>query len=235
MSNKSKIRKIMSVSNLLCDSGEKIKKKKVIENNIFDGLTIHDLTHKNCKKISEGSYGKTYKLTLNNGDVYCLKKQKISNDNSIQNEIKLLSEINSDYVIKILHSGEYGFLYNSYPYYITKYIDMNLYHYMKSWLYHLNTIQNKIYIMKQLLLGLKDIHSANIIHGDIKPTNIMINSKTKKIKYIDFGLSIKKGQKVNHHICTLNYRPPESFFDIESEKYNFSFDIWSLGCVFYRI
>ena len=31
--------------------------------------------------------------------------------------------------------------------------------------------------------------SANIIHGDIKPENILINDKTKRIALIDFGLS----------------------------------------------
>ena len=36
-------------------------------------------------------------------------------------------------------------------------------------------------IIKQICLGLKEIHDSNIIHRDISPDNIFIDEKTLKI------------------------------------------------------
>jgi len=43
-------------------------------------------------------------------------------------------------------------------------------------------------IMYNLLVGLKFMHEAKIIHRDIKPGNILINADCS-IKICDFGLS----------------------------------------------
>ena len=49
-------------------------------------------------------------------------------------------------------------------------------------------------MVKNLIAGLKEIHSQNVAHRDIKPDNIMIKRDTQvdgqfDIKYIDFGLA----------------------------------------------
>jgi mitogen-activated protein kinase 1/3 len=45
------------------------------------------------------------------------------------------------------------------------------------------------FIFYQLLLGLKHMHSANVIHRDIKPANILISCTDCSVKIADFGLS----------------------------------------------
>jgi serine/threonine protein kinase len=45
------------------------------------------------------------------------------------------------------------------------------------------------YILYQLLLGLKYMHSANVIHRDIKPANILISCSDCRLKIADFGLA----------------------------------------------
>lgn len=40
-----------------------------------------------------------------------------------------------------------------------------------------------------LIAGLRQIHSLNVAHRDLKGENILINPKTLCVKYIDFGLS----------------------------------------------
>ena len=41
----------------------------------------------------------------------------------------------------------------------------------------------------QLMNALKHIHSNNLVHRDIKPDNIFVNTKTKKLLIGDFGLA----------------------------------------------
>ena len=43
-------------------------------------------------------------------------------------------------------------------------------------------------IIKQICIGIKEIHNKNIIHRDIKPENIFMN-ENKDIKIGDFGIS----------------------------------------------
>ena len=45
-----------------------------------------------------------------------------------------------------------------------------------------------IWILYNLLCGIKFLHSANIMHRDIKPANILIDSNCR-VKLCDFGLS----------------------------------------------
>lgn len=57
------------------------------------------------------------------------------------------------------------------------------------------------------------MHSKGISHRDIKPDNIMIDEKHKKIKIIDFGIAkkmISRKQKIDMLTITgtLFYRAP---------------------------
>ena len=45
------------------------------------------------------------------------------------------------------------------------------------------------FILYQILVGLKYLHSANVIHRDLKPANILISCSDCTIKIADFGLS----------------------------------------------
>lgn len=48
------------------------------------------------------------------------------------------------------------------------------------------TLKVIIFIMQ----ALDYVHSQGVIHGDIKPANIIANPKTKLFKLIDWGLSM---------------------------------------------
>ena len=96
---------------------------------------------------------------------------------------------------------------------------------------HKLTNKNKKHIMKKLLIGLEYLHSFNIIHGDIKPSNILVFGED--IKYTDFNLSSLHltDRKINRRLYTMTYRPPE----ISEDRASLKSDIWALGCTFFEI
>ena len=89
----------------------------------------------------------------------------------------------------------------------------------------------KDYIYK-ILQCLEYAHSKNIIHRDIKSTNIAINQKTKELNIFDWGLSdfYIKNYKYTLTIGSRYYKAPELL--MEYKKYDFSIDMWSVGCLF---
>lgn len=77
----------------------------------------------------------------------------------------------------------------------------------------------------QLLKIIKKLHKLNIIHGDIKPENIIYNNKNKKITLIDFEL-IKN---------TPIYSPPETLKYPRMKYFTKYHDIWCIGTTIYTI
>ena len=75
------------------------------------------------------------------------------------------------------------------------------------------------------------IHSQGVLHRDIKPQNILIDSSTNRVYICDFGSAKKfNGEEQNvAYICSRYYRSPELIFG--NTDYDASIDIWSLGCV----
>jgi len=47
------------------------------------------------------------------------------------------------------------------------------------------------HVFKQLLDTVEQVHEAGVVHRDIKDENILIDTRTYKIKLIDFGSSAK--------------------------------------------
>lgn len=99
------------------------------------------------------------------------------------------------------------------------------------------TERNRVEILHMIALGLAHLHGMGIIHRDIKPSNLMI-SRDLKVKIIDFGLSIdltmtKPGISLSTDVYALPFRPPEII--LGDSHYNWSADIWALGCVVYLL
>src|SRR5271154_3529624 len=85
--------------------------------------------------------------------------------------------------------------------------------------------------MHQLLQGIDFCHANRVLHRDLKPQNLLINSKGQ-LKLGDFGLARAFGIPVNtfsNEVVTLWYRAPDVL--LGSRTYNTSIDIWSAGCI----
>ncbi|XP_061598001.1 death-associated protein kinase 2 [Cololabis saira] len=89
--------------------------------------------------------------------------------------------------------------------------------------------------MKQILEGLRFMHSSNVAHFDLKPENIMLSDKVSElpnIKLIDFGLAhrFQEGEEYRSTSGTPQYIAPEV---INDEPLSTTADMWSIGVITY--
>ncbi|KAG0641744.1 kinase-like domain-containing protein [Tuber brumale] len=87
----------------------------------------------------------------------------------------------------------------------------------------------------QILCGLKYIHSANVLHRDLKPGNLLVNADCE-LKICDFGLargfSVDPEENAGYmteYVATRWYRAPEIMLSFQS--YTKAIDVWSVGCI----
>lgn len=88
------------------------------------------------------------------------------------------------------------------------------------------------YYVFELLKALDFCHSMGIMHRDVKPHNVMIDHKTKKLRLIDWGLAefYHAGREYNVRVASRYFKGPELLVDLQD--YDYSLDMWSLGCMF---
>ncbi|XP_020573286.1 LOW QUALITY PROTEIN: mitogen-activated protein kinase kinase 9-like [Phalaenopsis equestris] len=90
-------------------------------------------------------------------------------------------------------------------------------------------------IARQVLRGLSYLHSHEIVHRDIKPGNLLVNT-AGEIKIADFGVSKIMRRSLDpcfSYVGTCAYMSPERF-DPDSNSYGgnhgaYAADVWSLG------
>lgn len=103
--------------------------------------------------------------------------------------------------------------------------------------------ENDKKILYQLTKGLAHLHHMNIIHRDVKPTNILIfllrsgNFEKPQIKLADFGISNilqtgarkRRNEDITNPRGTRGWMAPEMY---HSKHFYLKADIFPLGCVF---
>jgi PAS domain S-box-containing protein len=95
-----------------------------------------------------------------------------------------------------------------------------------------------IKIAIQIVRGLQAIHNANIIHRDIKLSNILIHPTTKTIKIIDFNgattLREERKPTISTMAGTLAYISPEQTGRV-NRNVDHRTDFYALGVTFYQM
>ena len=186
------------------------------------------------RKIGKGAFGKVnLGLNILTGRVVAIKsfnKDNIKNELSkkkILYETNLMRKLRHPSITKILETFET----EKYMLIIMEYISGgNLQSFVKK-RRKLGEKTAKI-LFRQIIEGIKYIHSQNIVHRDIKLENILIDLNNN-IKICDFGVGklINSNLILHDHCGTPVYMAPEI---IKGEGYfGFPVDIWSSGVALY--
>ena len=150
---------------------------------------------------------------------------------SIDKELQAYVEVYSPFICKLFG---YGRDRASNLFLVMEYMDNgtleDLMTREKKGLVHLSFI-TKLKIMSNIACGLADIHAKNLIHADVKPKNILIDS-TYTAKICDLG-SIKNANnnQFDNQIGGLFYLPLEFYLG----KYDEKIDVYSFGLIMYHL
>jgi len=87
-----------------------------------------------------------------------------------------------------------------------------------------------IHIGAQVAEGLREAAEAGLVHGDVKPENILFDAD-KNAKLVDFGLAAMSSGPGNDVWGTPYYIAPEK---VRRQKSDFRSDIYSLGATLYH-
>lgn len=142
--------------------------------------------------------------------------------------ISAVKTISSPYIAKLYHTGEY----NGRPYEILTYYKNGS---LQGKKFSLSELKNNI--IPCINEALKVLHEHDIIHKDLKPSNIMILDDNKSVAIIDFGISsvVEDGNTilVTKTGMTPEYSAPETFRSLfleESDYYSFGITLYELFC-----
>ena len=197
--------------------------------------------------LGRGTYGKVRKVKFEDGSIVAVKTINLKNGDGVtqtsSREIHALQTLKGcSHILQLLNvkmSISYG---------DTRVDLMTSYHSsdMTKFISNIPVFEKLKYfasIFEQMMTALNYLYDRGIIHGDIKPDNILMDYVYDKVSntvtvppicYLaDFGLAqqvacdkSKRGFNTDLHVYSGQYRPPEIF---AGNNYNDKADIWAMG------
>ena len=170
-----------------------------------------------------------------------LRADVLTDDDATQRfmrEAQAAVKLRSEYVA---HVHDVGTLENGVPYMVMEYLDG---HDLGQLLEEQQTVavQWAVELMLQAAEALAEAHSINIVHRDVKPTNLFVTWRpdgTSLVKVLDFGISKSpmgtdmQLTQTQSLLGTPAYMSPEQMRS--ARLVDARTDIWSLGTVLYEL
>jgi serine/threonine-protein kinase len=144
-------------------------------------------------------------------------------------EARILAHLNHPNLIKVLDFGTFkNYFYISFEYFESRSLRAII-------KYNNLSVNEKKYLLIQLLKALDVAHQNRVIHRDIKPENILVNSNLE-LKIADFGLAMVLNETALTQkasiVGTPSYMSPEQ---IRGEELTPQTDLFSAGIIAYEL
>ncbi len=179
-------------------------------------------------ELGTGAFGRTWLAQdLLRGKQNCAVKvwHDVKQAKQLKQEAQLLQQLYHPHVVEVL---DWGHDEANTPYLVTEYIDG------KGLISTASKLSDTALwdLIGQLCRGLSYIHAQGVVHGDLKPDNILITAKTKQVKLIDFGLATLTKNQQKASAGTLTYMAPEVVAQGKRSKKS---DLYALGLIIYQL
>lgn len=212
-------------------------------------IILNDKEYERMELLGRGGTSKVYKVkSLSNNKMYALKKVTFdqfdeSNIKGFRGEIDLLNRLKSlDRVVELIDHV----INESSIYLLMECGEIDLAHVLHQRLNTTDFTSIRFHTL-ELLKCVQSVHSAGIVHSDLKPANFIFVKGMLKI--IDFGIADSVPDHTSNiyrdsQIGTPNYMSPEALIDNNSKmtgmtektwKVGKPSDIWSCGCIIYQM
>ncbi|CAK0738795.1 hypothetical protein CVIRNUC_001094 [Coccomyxa viridis] len=194
---------------------------------------LRAMLYSGLEQKGQGSFSLVYKARHRvTGDIITLKKLRMDREEDgvpshIIREVAVLKELDHPNIVRLR-----DVLWDhTQLYLIMDYVEQDLRQFMDTDA-RSRSLRNVKYIMLQIMRGVEFCHAHRVLHRDLKPQNILIDSPRLSIKVADFGLArcfTPPIRPYTHEVVTLLYRAPEIL--LGARYYHTPVDMWSLGCI----
>ena len=196
------------------------------------------------REIGRGGMGTVYEAWRADGEFQHRVAIKLVNagldDNFVikrfRNERQILAALDHPNIGRLLSGGTTS---KGEPYFVMEYIEGEpLYRYAS--LQHMSTA-DRLRLFTQICDAVQYAHNKQVIHRDIKPTNILISASGVP-KLLDFGIAkLLNPELVSEttpqttlgvRLMTIEYASPEQ---VQAQAVTFRSDVYSLGVILYEL
>lgn len=153
-----------------------------------------------------------------------------SNQQRFKEEMRLVQYIKSPYIVRF-YEGKYD---KNIKYLSMEYVQGSV---LKEYIERQGRLQpdKAVDFAIQIAKGFSEIHAQNIVHRDLKTSNVMINN-AGQVKIIDFGIAISDDSarftQTGKVIGSVHYLAPEL---IDRQEASPQSDIYALGIIIYEM
>lgn len=195
------------------------------------------------EQIGEGTYGQVWMgRDKESGEIVALKKVRMDQEKegfpiTAIRELKMLRSLQHENIVNLKeivtgqNQNKNKARRNKHEIYMVfEYVDHDLTGLMDTPSIRFTEAQVKTYA-KQLLSGLWYCHEREVLHRDIKGSNLLVDNQGN-LKIADFGLARTFNDNLKRYtnkVITLWYRSPELL--LGAEEYGPEVDMWSVGCL----